>query len=259
MSRWSSSAALRPSVRPVMPWRRGLSGGSARVHTLFMQSDRCWRCGDADAIDVFDGFASFARQHAGADVSVVLSGALTHQLIVPDDLPLPDEEALVAWARHQLVHYHGGAAQRWPLATWVSTGQRGVSALHGLDVTALFVEAVRHQVRIAVMRPWWSTGLQVASRLRPTLQRAARAELWLIESEGATQLHCRSGRLVALDQRWLDTAQGDSLAQQLDEHTAREAEVFALGFGGQRPVLPSTVDVVDWSSAAHPLPAWVGR
>ena len=220
--RREDSAPLRRQVARLL--------GRSPSRTVFVRDDGWFSYAPGEAQPRrFAAWADWCAEHAGANVRLVVSGALTHQLIAAEDLPLDDEDSVEQWARHQLRHYHGAAAARWPVAPWSSAGQRGASALHGLDLASMLACAERLNVNVRAVQPWWSVALRAAARRAPALDLAARAELWLVEGSQATRVACAAGRVHQIDQRWLDEPSLPALNRALAELSSDAP--WVLGYG----------------------------
>ena len=152
---------------------------------------------------------AWCQAHAGRSVRLWLGASLTHELALAPDLALGDDPALLAYARPLLQHYHGEAAAHWPLAAWrcgagLQAPQRGVSALHGVDLVALQAAAGQAGVRLQAVQPGWSAALALARV--PALAVASQAQLLVVEGPLLTQLHTRHGQLLQLQRRRLPQA-----------------------------------------------------
>lgn len=145
--------------------------------------------------ETWPDFAAWCAAHAGARVALLAGPDRMHSLLVPDDLPLADDAALLGYARLQFTHYFGPAAQQWPLAAWAS----GACALADGDLTTLQATATAHRVRLMSLRPSWA------------LAPADDGDTVLLEGGLLTWLRRRDGRLVDLQQRHAD----DELLQEL--------------------------------------------
>ncbi len=206
--------------------------GQGVAHTVFLGADAAWSYAAGGGTPQRHEPAAWMEAHAGGNVRLVLSGALTHQLLVADPtLPLEDEAGLVAWARHQFVHYHGVAAQRWPMAPWMVGVQRGVSAAHGLDLERLLQSAAAQRVRLRAVQPWWAVALHAAAEPAPTLAMAAQAELWLVEGVQLTRVVCAAGAVALVEQHWLAQADAAGLAARLGERPLDAPQPWVLGYG----------------------------
>jgi hypothetical protein len=172
-------------------------------------------------------FAAWCVAHAGARVALLAGPQHMHSLLVPEDLPLADDAALLGYARLQFTHYFGPAAQQWPLATW----PRGACALTG-NLPGLQAAAAAHRVRIVSLRPSWA------------LAPAEEGDTAVIDGDMLTSLHRRDGRLVELQQRHVD----DALLQQLQgERVVHAADLLASPGGLAAP------DFIAQPSRARPL------
>lgn len=172
-------------------------------------------------------FAAWCAAHAGARVRLLAGPDRMHSLLVPDDLPLADDDALLGYARLQFTHYFGPAAQQWPLAAW----PRGACAMTD-DLAALKAVAASDRVRIVSLQPSW------------TLVSAEDGDTAVIDGGMLTWLRRRDGRLVELQQRHVD----DALLQEL--HGARIAHAKDLL---AEPVWQAAPDFIAQPSRARPL------
>lgn len=229
--------------------------------TLFVTEASVWSYAGGDAqAETSPGLEPWLAANPGSNARIVLSGALTHQLVVSDpSLPIADAEALLAWARHQFVHYHGPDAQRWPLSVWLSAGQRGASAAHGIDLDAVLRSAADRGVRVRAVQPWWAVALQAATLEAPTLALADRAELWIVEGQRITRVMCGQGRVRQIEQHWISSASKVALAARLAECEVPPQTTWVLGYGLQPGEHgPLAARLLGELQVEHPAPAWLG-
>lgn len=251
------ASASKTALSPLRRWL----GAREPTRTVFLSADAAWSGarGEAEA-QRFGGHADWLAAHADGNVRLVLSGTLTHQLVVTDPtLPLEDNETLLAWARHQFVHYHGPAAEHWVLAPWLTQSQRGASAAHGVDLDTLLRNAEAQRVRLRAVQPWWAVALQAATLEAPTLALAERAELWLVEGAHVTRVRCTAGRLAQVEQHWLERADTRALAVLLAALGADGPPPWVLGYGlvdAATDGLPARC--LGTLGGEHPAPRWLG-
>lgn len=243
-------------------WRRWWRlPGRLPVRTVFVQAERAWSWGPGEAAPQAHGpTPGWTAELAGGDVRLVLSGLLTHQIVVSDPaLPLEDTDSLLAWARHQFVHYHGPAAERWVLAPWLTRTQRGASAAHGIDLEALQREAAAHGVRLRAAQPWWAVALQSAGQAVPALTGDAPAELWIVEGLHVTRVACARRRIVQIEQHWLERPDGAALAA-LAQRLEPAARPAVLGYGLQAGEgAGAALQLLAPLDGVHPAARWLGR
>ncbi|MFG6429503.1 PilN domain-containing protein [Roseateles sp. LYH14W] len=181
------------------------------------RTERLLLAADGTAVDAqgktWHDFAAWCAAHAGARVELLAGPRHMHSLLVPEDLPLADEDTLVAYARLQFTHYFGPAAQAWPLAAWA----RGACALADIDLAALQATAAAHRVRITSLRPSW------------TLAAATNGDWAIVDGDLLTWLRRRDGRLVELQQRHADEA----LLQELQGACIEQAQALLAAAEGQ--------------------------
>lgn len=168
----------------------------------------------------FDHFDAWCTANEGCDARLFVSGHLLHSLWIDPALKLADEEAVRAYARQQFAHYHGAPARQWPLAVWAEGAQAGACALHALDLDALRASAARHGVRLRSVAPLWSAGLGSLTARVPAFADAGPRALALVEGTLVTWLLADAGRVLALQQRFLDAPQVEALAALLGRLTA---------------------------------------
>lgn len=252
-----------PSAGPRPAARRRWWPSAARdpVITLFLQEQAAWAYGGGDSeARRFGSCDAWLDDHAGCKVRLVLSTALTHQLVVSEpSLPLDDADALLAWARHQFVHYHGAAAQHWPLSAWFAGGQRGASAAHGIDLDALVRRAGANGVRVRSVLPWWAVALQAATLEAPTLALASPAELWIVEGCRVLRLRCAAGRVCQIEQHWLVQADPASLAALIGGAGIAPQSSWVLGYGLSAGAMQvHGLRCLGTLNEDHPAPRWLG-
>lgn len=265
ISRW-------PRLRSLLAFGRAPAG----LSTLFVQKDGAWawepprsRHDSLVAPVRYASVSDWIASHEGHRARVLLSAGLQHQLVLRDDaLPLHDEAALVAYARHQFVHFHGSAAEHWPLAVWADKRKRGACALHGLDLPALTEQARRRGVRIATVLPWWACALGAATRCDATLAQVERAGLLLVEGHLLTCLSIERGAVVDLELRHMDeatlAAARAAATEWHEEHFDARATVLLAGYGltAVDTPLPASsslrvLGALNSLAAAHPPFEWV--
>jgi hypothetical protein len=202
-------------------WPRGWSWlpGLKPSADLVLHAAGLW---DASAQQSHASFDAWCAAMPGRDCRLWLSMALTHETLCDGHLPLRGDPAALAWATRVLVHYHGDAAAAWPLAAWWGAGRRGVSALHGVDLLALQNSAKTHRVRLQSVRPWWPLALaharhESARHCPPQAHRADVAFVLAVEADRVCVLQLAAGKLVALQQRRLQSATSAALQVLLNE------------------------------------------
>ncbi|PTT76776.1 hypothetical protein DBR42_26375, partial [Pelomonas sp. HMWF004] len=142
--------------------------------------------GVADAhAQAWPDFAAWCAAHPGKRVALFVGPQCMHSLRVPDDLPLPDDAALLGYARLQFTHYFGAAAQQWPLAA----AGRVACALSEGQVAALQATALSHRVRLVSLQPSW------------TLAPALEGDTAVLDGSMLTWLRQSGGLLRELQQR----------------------------------------------------------
>jgi len=207
VSRWPIERTLSRG------WKR--LRGRSPLHTLYLHPDGVWSwCSGAEPATC-EGFDAWCEAHAGNDARLLLSGHMVHNIVVDASLGLRQDGPLRSYALQQFVHYHGAAAQSWPLATWSEGGQSVASALHAVDWIALRRAAAAHDVVLVGATPVWSAGLGSLSMWVPEFQSGGRRALALVEGTLVSWLVVESGRLTALLQRRLDAPQVGALADML--------------------------------------------
>lgn len=173
-------------------------------------------------------FPAWCAAHAGARVALLAGPDRMHSLLVPDDLPLADDTALLGYARLQFTHYFGPTAQQWPLTAW----RHGACAWTDGDLTDLHQVAAAHRVRVTSLRPSWT--------LAPTDD----GDMALLDGPLLTWLRRRGGRLTELQQRHVD----DALLQELGDARIVHAKDLLAGADGA-----ASPDFVPQHSRARPL------
>jgi hypothetical protein len=214
--------------------------------------------------EVFDDLAQWMAGHTGSACQLVLSGTLTHQLVLRDnDLPLHDVASLTRYARQQFQLVHGSAAERWPMAVWSEWPQQAACALHGLELAALQQLARRHAVRLRRVQPWWSLAWRHAQRNAAWAERPRRA-LLLVEGQLATWIVGDPQGLQSVQQRRLaQPALADiaGLLCQLQGDDQFDADSTLVAGIGVEPDAAGTTrlpaQVAPGLHAAHPAAAWI--
>lgn len=257
MSPWMLEA--RRAVRAWRPTSRAVAA------TVFVQPGRAWHLPsgpDRVAATEHDSAVAWCQQHPRAVLRVLVSGHLTHQLCVNDPtLPLHNEADVRDWARHQWQHYHGSVAEQWPLVAWCRGTERGATALHGLDLSALRQAAQAHQVSLLAVDPWWTAALRRVAVLRPAWGQGSRTTLWLVEGALCTAVQVAEGRVLDLRTRWLEAAHAEALAERLlgpgDDDGLLPGDVL-MGYGIEGEVrLPAVLHSARMGTLGGACPAQV--
>lgn len=200
-------------------------------------------------------FDAWCQAHPGAACDLVVSSWLLHELLLDTALPLADDPARLAYARNLLQHYHGDEAADWPLAAWQVAGRHGVSALHGLRLTALQHSARQAGVVLRAVRPWWSLALSLA---RPPGRPNDPAPAWrllVVDAGLVTQIDLVRGTLDRLQNRRLGTAEGLALQALVDDLPALACH--AVGHGLATPaVLPHGLVALGPLDGPAPAALW---
>jgi hypothetical protein len=202
-------------------------------------------------------FDAWCQAHPGAACGLVLSSWLLHELLLDRALPLVDDSARLAYARSLLQHYHGDDAAEWPLAAWQVAGRRGVSALHGLRLTALQDSARQAGVVLRSVRPWWSLALALARQQVGALSQGAAARLLVVDGALVTQIDLVRGTLERLENRRLGAAATAGPALQTLVDDAPVGACHALGHGLDLPAgLPPGLLTLGPLDGAAPAGWW---
>lgn len=253
MSRWQTD------WRPPMALRR-LAARWRRPHALLLHAGGVW---DATRQCSAASLAAWCQAHPGQALRLHVSGQLLHEAVCSPSLALRTVSAVRDHLRQLLTHYHGLAAQAWPLATWRAGGCRGASALHGADLPALRAVAAAHGVHLCAVRPWWAGALQLALQRDPALGRAGRAVLLLVEGLQLTWIDLVNGCCTGVRHQRLDAPTPEFLELSLaDAAIAGPGGAhWLLGWGLAAPLQlppPPGVTLLGSLHAAGPLEAWLG-
>ncbi len=213
----------------------------------------------------FAHFDAWCQAHPGQACTLWLSAWGVHELVVDAALPLAGDDALLAYARALLVHYHGDAAAHWSLTTGQAAGRRGVSALHGWPLAGLQASAHRAGVPLRWVRPWWCQALRMAVQAAPALAQATAARLLVVEGRLVSDLTLARGALAGLQQRRLADNTAAALQALVTDDPATVC--WALGHGlqdggaGQRRLtaLTARTAVVVLGHLTGAAPGWPGR
>ncbi|WP_077034802.1 hypothetical protein [Pelomonas sp. KK5] len=195
-------------------------------------------------------FADWCAAHPGAAVELIVSARLLHELLIEPGLPLDGEAALAGYAQQQFSHYFGAVAQRWAVAPWrAAGGQRGASALHGLDWPALQQAAAEAGVDLRSARPAWA----------PLLQRVAREEgagpqtaaLAWVEGTLLSWILLQAGEVREVRQLRLAEPTLDALNDTLAELRATSIVVAGYGLSGTA-LMPAGVRALGFLNSSGP-------
>jgi hypothetical protein len=222
---------------------RRLRSRLAAAHRLLLDGDGVWdagvRAGAAGCIHHAD-FRAWCAVHPGAACRVLVSGPLMHHLVCEPGIPLQSSDATAAYARQLFTHYHGQAAQRWPMAPWRSGERRGACALHGVDLAALRQTAAEHAVHLRSLTPWWSSVLPSVSRREPAWWQAAHATLFVVEGVSVTRVGWSEGRCISVQQHRLAQPTAQALDALCAEQCGADSHLpLALGHGLEGTALSS--------------------
>lgn len=210
--------------------------GRGAPRCLFLDEQGAWAPGDGLRADERVPGNDWPQDAAGSGgVTLVVSDRLTHSLLIADDVPVDSEDALAHYARAQWLHYHGPEAGSWPVVAWRDRA-RGACALHGIDLDALRRSAGASGLQLASIRPAWSAALATALVRRPELATQDHAVVAWVEAAHVTLMRLARGRLVGLDQRFLDAPTGTCLRAAIldalapgDQPLARRPVVLGWG------------------------------
>jgi len=146
-------------------------------------------------------FEDWCREQPGSAVELAVSARALHELVCEPGLPLADLDAVQAYAQQQFAHYFGAAAQRFAIAPWQLGEVAGASALHGLDLAALRVQADAAGVRLHAVRPAWAAWLASL----PAATRAGTGRAVWHEGDVAVLIQLDRGRVTGLQSRRVST------------------------------------------------------
>ncbi|WP_273599362.1 hypothetical protein [Roseateles albus] len=234
---------------------------SLPVASLYWGESGLWSYENARAGQRWPDFEQWCAAHPRQQVRIWVGGAWVHNVSVPADMPLADTQAVRAYARLQFVHYFGAAAQAWPLAVWSQGTQRNAVALQeqaGLSLNALTSAALTHGVRILSVRPAWSHALAQAAATDSVWAQAESSGLGLLEGRMLSWLSLARGKVVDVQQRYLD--QGDapelqSLLQRLQPASGNSHAPKLMGWGGDTTALTLDASIAEGPQSAHWLAA----
>lgn len=187
-----------------------------------------------------------------------IAGTELHQLVCAAGVPLAGPAAVAAYARQLFTHYHGMAAQAWPLATWHGPAGRGASVAQGPRVDE-WLAAVPGRG----LRPVWMAALRWAMRQAPELAGRAEARLLLVEGALTTSITLRRGRCADVRTARLPNPTASALVQALQAERSRSSAydaVLGYGLAGELPRLDGTRVLGSLTAAGPPAewlaPAW---
>ena len=186
-----------------------------------------------ESLSLLEAFAHWCARHPGASARVLLSGALTHQYVLPlEGAQTLYGQARTRFARRHFVHYYGEQAQNWPLETWAQAQRHGACAVHGIELSALRDVAKRHQVRLHAVEPIWAWTLRWVSLHHPAWAQAPSVALVFVERTLLTWLLCSQGSIVQIQQRRLQCATLQELAGCLDALKSPHDPAMPVWVGG---------------------------
>lgn len=164
------------------------------IHELQLLADgRCLSPALAGTPQAWADLAAWCRAHRGARARLWVDGSRQWAWQADPRLPLSDDQALRAAARQQLIHYHGEAAGRWPLATWSHRHGAGAVALHGLTPETLAALSLQHAVHWVVVAPAWCAAWALTAARDPAWAGAGQARLAWVEDHGVVLLDGGAG------------------------------------------------------------------
>lgn len=241
--------APRVAGVPGLHW--GLRWPGRRSARLVLLQAGLW---DPAARRLHDSVVDWCRQNPGRRAVVWVAGTELHQLVCAAEVPLAGQAAVAAYARQLFTHYHGTAAQAWPLATWLGPAGRGACALQGPRAAELM-----SAMPACPLRPLWMDALRWAVRQAPDLARKAEARLLLVEGELTTRITLRRGRCADVHTARLAQATAAALAEALVAEQARAPAfdvVMGYGLAGEQP-RPDGTRVLGSLDGAGPPAEWL--
>jgi hypothetical protein len=243
----SPSDALRGVVARGLRW---MPGRAARV---VLVEGGLW---DPAALRRYDSAAAWCKANPGRRAEAWVAGTELHQLVCAAGVPLDGPAALAAYARQLFTHYHGMAAQAWPLATWYGPAGRGASVAQGPHV-----EQWLSALPDSVLRPLWMAALRWALCRAPELAGRAEARLLLVEGALTTRITLRRGRCADVQTARLAEAKAAALVQALQAERPRSTGfdvILGYGLASELPHLDGT-RVLGSLTAAGPPADWLAQ
>lgn len=219
------------------PLRKSL-GLRGPVHALLVDAHGVWAWSPHDsyaAASRHGGVPGWIESHAGCDMRLWVSSDLMHSLHPAGATIHQGEQTLRHQARQELVARHGDGASAWPLATWKSDAALGVFALSGIDLEQLRTHALRHDVRMQSVIPWWHHAFLEAKRCVGALSHIDSGRVCVVEGRQIAWIATSHGELRDVQQHTLDTADVDCLlatTQRLNASAShRPTATVVLGQG----------------------------
>ena len=173
-------------------------------------------------------FADWCAQHGGEACRLVVSSRLLHDFVFEPGLPLPDAAAREAYARQQFGHYFGAASKAWGVASWAG----GASALQGVDLAALRMDAAQAGVDLRGVEPCWAPLLRRLAAEEIEWASAPKAVLAWVEGAHLLWLELSDGQLTGLRGLRLEAPTLAALQASLIERASPRVLVAGCGLDG---------------------------
>jgi hypothetical protein len=226
----SGSPELRAAQRPVDQLLKPPANAVARVparlrrvtarHAVLVDANGLWAWNPHDAHAGATRHASlpcWVEKNPNSEMQVLVSAPLVRSVCQLTGNPLESDAAARERARRALIEVHGHIASSWPLAVWASSMARGVCALAGIDLTALRRHALRHDVEVQSIAPWWHHAFEEAKRCVSALNQAKQSYVCVVEGVQIAWISCSGGELAEIRQLRLTTPTVDALRLKIAE------------------------------------------
>jgi hypothetical protein len=232
-----ASARKTRALHAARHWLRALprSVGLRRPQqSVFIDAKGVWSWAAGDALTPatrVDNMDEWFARHPGTNLAIWTSAQLLHNLGCDAATARIDDAAFDRHARQQLLMRHGEDARQWPTAMWRTRSGRGVCALAGLDLPAVWRQAQRHDVRVQSIIPWWYHAYKTALQCVGSLRDAPSAAVCIVEADQVAWIACSNGAMTSIVQRVLEAPTVAALAHEVNilrSHSARPVEPIVL-------------------------------
>jgi len=212
------------------------SHARAKVHALFADSQCVWAWDPCDPhanARQFRNVEDWITRHPGSAMRLWVSAELQHSVELAEAPADGNTSGLRAMARAELARQFGAPAMDWALAIWSDCSTPGACALSGIDMKALQSHALRHDVQMQAVAPWWNHALDEAKRCVHALNHAEHSQICVVEGRNVAWIDVRRGTLGAVPQRRIAEPNVDALRTQIGalQNAAVQPPTVVVGHG----------------------------
>ena len=236
-TQWPPTELLNSSAAHNTPARtkariRGTCGTRGTRHAVLVDANGLWAWNPHDAhapATRYESLPNWVEKNPSSQMHVLVSSPLVRSVCHLAAKVVEDDEAARVRARRMLIETHGHIASSWPLAVWASTAARGVCALAGIDLSALRRHALRHDVELQAVEPWWHHAFAEAKRCVSALSTSERSHVCVVEGTQIAWITTAAGELAEVQQLRLAAPTVNSLHIKIQEMLLQAPALHAEG------------------------------